>query len=141
MDLGKDPRSVSEQFLQAVFAAAGQDGVDAVSSAVGGTAISMPMFAKPNSLLSNLLGLTAAEKVCAAMRVSDAEGRYIGRLRVLVPLGANSTKAKVIKSTKELLLQGEPVRVIAIRLGISERTVFKRRAALVAAGKLKRSGP
>ena len=72
------------------------------------------------------------------MVVVDADGRAVGRLTVHIPLGSLGTKARLRALIDDRLLQGEAGRAVAKELKVSERAVFRARARLVAAGKLRR---
>lgn len=120
------------RLLASVRKHGGQGAVDAIHKRFGGTTIRVPIPAAVcvGHPLAECLGFEVARAVCADLSVCDADGRELGNFRVPVPLGPLARANRITEHVKRLTLKGMGVQKIALHLGCSERTVWRRRAEM-----------
>lgn len=126
-------------FLETVRDVSGEEGVRVIQDLVGGIRVRIPRSAGPDHWLARALGSEKANRVCLRLAVDDADGRVISYPPIVIPLGARALCKKAMLSAECRLLAGGAVRTVARQVGVSERTVWRLRARLVAEGLLTRA--
>lgn len=126
-------------FLDTVRDVSGEDGVRAIQELKGGVRVNIPRSVGPDHWLAQALGGVNANRVCHQLAVDDAEGRVIGYPAIVIPLGVRSLVQRAKLDAECRLLAGGAVRMVAAQVGVSERTVWRLRARLVATGQLSRA--
>lgn len=132
-----DP-SISRMFMDAVWDIAGEEGVCAVQLARGGTQVTVPRRPKSDHWLCEAIGVEKANAVCRSLWVLNADNQLISYPRTIIPLGFAGLLARTLADVDRRLMEGQSARKIAVQIGISERTIWRRRARLVEEGKLER---
>lgn len=120
----------SDRIMQMIRDIAGEEAYDLVCRHFGGTRLHIPSLSRFNekSLLSRRLGHDMAKKVM------DAVGVEVWQ-RVTVPRGKYGVVDKLIARVTELLAEdGFSSRDIALMTGAHMRTVYRRRAEMLARG-------
>ncbi len=125
--------------LQEIAEAAGQDAALKLVENVGGSEVLIPRRAGPDHWLTGVVGPEAAEKICAHYRVTDADGREVGNVKIYVPLLGTSARDLLRQQVRDDVAAGMTVRAAARRARVSERTA-SRAVGELARAKDKRQG-
>ncbi len=115
--------------LAEIAEAAGLDAARAIAAAKGGQTVYIPHRAREGHWLTDLVGLTAAQQICAHFAAPSAGGRAAGQ-RVLIPM-ARVRAGEVMMRAIEA---GGSANRIAATTGRHERTVRRYRRKLRAGG-------
>ena len=108
--------------LREIAEAAGIEAALKILERNAGSEICIPLHAGPGHWLTGLVGAEAAEAICAHYRVTNADGREVGNVRVYVPQAGTSAVARAKAKLAEDLRSGVGAREAAVRAGLSERT-------------------
>ena len=103
---------------------AGPEAAWALARAKGGTRVFIPAEAKADHWLVELVGIEAARRICAHYRIMSGNSRMNG-VWLLIPMAAAARSAE---RWTEALSQGLSIAETALRMGVHERTVSRRRA-------------
>lgn len=113
--------------LDEISSVIGHEGMLALVAACGGTRIYVPASAPPDHWLVSVLGETGAAALCEHFRTYASERKSGGGIALDIPAFNRSSYNK----TRELLHQLDdgtaPAREIALKVGVTERTVYRRR--------------
>jgi hypothetical protein len=134
--MAADNQNISFTFTHAVREAAGEDGLARLRALCGGREVSIPRTVYDGHVLVQALGQEAADKVCRAMRIYDADGHSVGGLRVYISLAKQSLMGKALEIVDDLLISGKSTSEIVDAIGVSNRSVTRRRAILLRDGRL-----
>lgn len=115
--------------LEEIADAIGEDAVHALVAACGGTRIYIPATLSDDHWLIETLGRAAAEKLCSYFRVygpnrTRGHGSH-AEIPAFTRSSYNKTRALIEKYDDGLT----SVRLIALKVGVTERTVARHRRA------------
>lgn len=100
---------------------AGMDAAWAIARAKGGRQVYIPAQAAPGHWLTDLVGLEAAQKICAFYRANSSG------MQLLIPMGSTvRTNAEIAKAIE----QGGSANQLAGEFGKHERTIRRHRARI-----------
>jgi transposase-like protein len=124
------PDELLPGLLGEIAEAAGISAALAMAERVGGTRVNIPARARDDHWLVEIVGRSAADKICDHFRTLSAELRESGARHIVIPRGSTSPMAKVRRKLICELESGASAREAARRVGVSERTAFRMRARL-----------
>jgi hypothetical protein len=103
---------------------AGVDAAWALAREKGGLTVFIPAQPRRDHWLVKLVGLEAAEKICAHFRVISGDERLNGA-RLLIPMAAAAQSAE---RWRQVLAAEMSASQVARTMGVHERTVWRHRA-------------
>lgn len=121
-----------DNILDAIRELAGEDVAERLQKAVAGTRITIPSAKdfSPNCSLARLVGYEDAAKIVEAVSPAEESIPFVE-----IPLGNRSSLSAIHKRIDELLQEdGLVTRDIALLVGCTMRTIFRRRAQLRSKG-------
>ncbi|WP_279480287.1 hypothetical protein [Aureimonas sp. SK2] len=116
--------------LAEIAEVAGEAAALAVADAKGGRQVWIPKTATPGHWLVDAVGLEAAEAICRHFLQSNADGKEVGRLRILIPQGPAGSIRRARRKMIDAIEAGASARDAARVAGLHERTAWRMKARL-----------